>query len=76
MDNKQFNFLDIITILSFAIGLEALELAKNNLIENRQQTEDTQKILKELQEHLDQQDEILANQDKILYKLNGEGGNK
>lgn len=76
MDNKQFNFLDIITILSFAIGLEALELAKNNLIENRQQTEDTQKILKELQEHLDQQDEILVNQDKILYKLNGEGGNK
>lgn len=70
--NKQFDYLDIITILSFAIGLEALELAKKNLIENREQTDDTNKILKELQKHLDQQDEILSNQNKILYKLNGE----
>ena len=71
MSNKQFDYLDLITIMSFAIGIEALELAKNNLIENRQQTDDTQKILKELQEHLNQQDEILSNQDEILFKLNG-----
>lgn len=71
MDNKQFNYLDIITIMSFAIGLEALELAKKNLTENREQTMDTQKILKELDYHLKQQDEILENQNKILYKLNG-----
>ena len=71
MDNKQFDYLDIITIMSFAIGLEALELANKNLVENRQQTSDTHKILSELQDHLNQQDEILSNQDKILYKLNG-----
>ena len=70
MDTKQFDYLDLISIMSFAIGLQAFELGGKNLVENRQQTEDTQKILKELQEHLDQQDKILANQDKILYKLN------
>ena len=44
--NKDFDFLDIITVISFAIGLQAYELAKENLEENRQQTNDTQKILK------------------------------
>ena len=63
--------LDIITIISFVVSLQSLEIANANLIENRQQTDDTQRILKEMQEHLDQQDEILANQDKILLKLNG-----
>lgn len=71
MDNKQFDYLDILGILSFAISLQSFELANMNLVENRQQTEDTQKILNEMQEHLNQQDEILANQDKILFKLNG-----
>lgn len=70
-NQKNFDYLDILTILSFAIGLEALDIAEKNLIENRQQTEDTQKILNELQNHLHEQDEILLNQDKILYKLNG-----
>ena len=69
--NKQFDYLDIITILSFAISMESLELANKNLIENREQTKDTQQILNDMQEHLNQQDEILANQDKILFKLNG-----
>lgn len=68
---KQYDFLDIITILSFTIGLEAFELAQKNLVENRDQTNDTHKILKELDYHLKQQDEILENQNKILYKLNG-----
>lgn len=71
MENKQFDFLDILTIMSFAISLQSLEIANMNLIENRQQTDDTQKILQEMQEHLNQQDEILENQDKILLKLNG-----
>lgn len=71
MDNKQFDYLDIITIMSFAIGLQAFELAQKNLVENREQTDDTHQILKELDYHLKQQDEILENQNKILYKLNG-----
>lgn len=61
---KEFDILDILTILSYV-------LAAKNLEENRQQTDDTQKILQELEYHLRQQDEILENQNKILYKLNG-----
>ena len=72
MDNKEFDILDIITIISFIVGLEAYEIAKMNLVENRDQTNDTHKILQELQTHLAQQDEILENQNKILYKLNGD----
>lgn len=71
MDNREFDFLDFITIISFIVGLQSYDLANKNLQENRDQTEDTHKILKEMQEHLNQQDEILANQDKILLKLNG-----
>ena len=70
MDNKQFDYLDLITILSFAIGLEALEIAKKNLEENRQQTDDTQKILKELEYHLAQQDEILEKQSANNVNIN------
>ena len=69
--NKEIDYLDLISIMSFVIGLQAFELGQKNLIENRQQTEDTQKILNELNVHLKQQDEILENQNKILYKLNG-----
>ena len=71
MNNENLDILDLITIISFVVGLQAYELAGKNLTENRQQTEDTQKILNDLQEHLRQQDEILANQDEILLKLNG-----
>ena len=70
MSNKDLDILDIITIISFIIGLQSYELAGKNLEENRQQTADTQQILNQMQEHLNQQDEILANQDEILLKLN------
>ena len=71
MNNENVDVLDILTILSFIIGLRSYELASANLKENRQQTDDTQQILFEMQEHLKQQDEILETQNKILYKLNG-----
>lgn len=71
MDNKEFDILDVISIMSFIIGLQSLEIAQKNLVENRQQTEDTKNILNHLQEHLQEQDRILENQDKILHKLNG-----
>ena len=69
--NKEYDFLDIITIISFIVGLEAFNLAQKNLTENRQQTDDTQKILNDRDYQLKKQDEILKNQNKILYKLNG-----
>ena len=62
-------FLDKITILSFMIGLYALFIALQNLKENRLQTDDTQKILDDLENHLRTQDLHLASQDKVLENI-------
>ena len=70
-NSENFDVLDLITLVSFVIGWQSYELASKNLQENREQTSDTQKILNELDYHLKQQDEILENQNKILFKLNG-----
>lgn len=73
--NKELSFLDILTILSFVVGLYALELAKQNLVENRSQSKDSEEILYQLEGHLKNQDEHLhaqdlhlAEQDKLLGK--------
>ena len=75
-EQKQFDFLDILSIASFGIGAYALYIGIKNLDENRQQTSDTQNILDNLKQHLkDQdfhltfQDDVLENQNKILKKL-------
>lgn len=67
--NKQLDFLDIITILSFVVGVYALEIALQNLKENEDQNNELKEILHYLDVHLESQDEHLANQDKILKKL-------
>ena len=64
--NNQFSFLDLLTILSFIIGLYALEIAFKNLDENRIQSKDSEEILHQLEEHLKNQDEHLRAQDKHL----------
>ena len=66
--NKQFTFLDFLTILSFLIGFYALLIALQNLEENRGQTEDTKEVLYKLDGHLHMQDEHLKQQDKLLGK--------
>ena len=73
--NKNLSFLDLITLISFMIGLYALELAMQNLAENRMQSRDSEKILYQLENHLKNQDEHLqaqdlhlAQQDKLLGK--------
>lgn len=71
MNNDNLDILDLITLVSFVIGWQSYELASKNLQENREQTKDTQEILNALDYHLKQQDEILENQNKILFKLNG-----
>ena len=75
MNNNEFSFLDLITIISFIIGLWALELAMKNLEENREQSKDSEEILYQLENHLKNQDEHLrsqdlhlAEQDKLLGK--------
>ena len=74
--NRQIDFLDFITILSFCVGVYALEIALDNLQENRDQNDELKSILHYLDTHLESQDHHLkeqdihlANQDKILENL-------
>ena len=69
MDKENLDILDILTILSFVIGLQSYQIAIKNLKENEDQTDDIRKILYEVNEHLNHQDMILKNQDEILYEL-------
>ena len=74
--NNKLNFLDLITLVSFGIGLYALYVALENLEENREQNLDLKEILHYLEvhlqgqdNHLHEQDKHLASQDKILENL-------
>lgn len=60
-EEQQINFLDIILILSFIIGLE-------NLQENRQQSESQEQIIKAIEEHLKKQDEQYEKIIKLLER--------
>ena len=76
MINKNLDFLDIITILSFVIGVYALDIALQNLKENEDQNSELKEILHYLDTHLQDQDNHLheqdlhlASQDRILENL-------
>lgn len=69
LEKNSLGFLDILTILSFVVGVYALEIALKNLDENRDQNDELKNILNYLDTHLENQDEHLANQDKILENL-------
>ena len=66
---NNLKLLDWITIISFCVGLYALEIALDNLEENRQQNDELKSILDYLDNHLHDQDEHLASQDRILENL-------
>ena len=74
--NKNLTFLDWLTILSFVVGVYALDIAIVNLKENEDQNGELKQILHYLEAHLQDQDNHLheqdihlANQDKILENL-------
>lgn len=67
--NNCFKLLDWITLISFGIGLYALYIALENLDENREQNGELKEILDYLENHLQDQDEHLASQDRILENL-------
>ena len=83
--NNNLKILDWVTIISFVVGLYALEIALDNLKENRDQNDELKQILHYLEQHLQDQDnhlkeqdllfddlsEHLAKQDKVLF--NGKG---
>ena len=60
-EEQQINFLDIIAILSFIIGLD-------NLQENRQQSQNQEQIIKSIEEHLKRQDEQYEKIIKLLER--------
>lgn len=62
MNNNNLGFLDVITLLSFIVGIYALAIAIQNLEENRQQTRDTQEVLDKLNKHLKEQDKYLRKE--------------
>ena len=69
LERNSLGFLDVLTILSFVVGVYALEIALKNLDENRDQNDELKSILNYLDTHLENQDEHLANQDRILENL-------
>ena len=70
MNNKEFDYLDMITIISFVVGLQSYEIAIKNLKENEEQTSGTREILNSLDGHLKGQDDVLLEQtDYYLKKI-------
>ena len=67
--NNNLKLLDWITLLSFGVGIYALYIALANLEENRQQESELKQILHYLEVHLQDQDEHLASQDRILENI-------
>ena len=67
--NNKLNFLDLITLISFGVGLYALYIALENLEENREQNDELKQILHYLEVHLQDQDNHLASQDRILENI-------
>ena len=67
--NNNLKMLDWITLISFGIGLYALYIALENLEENREQNDELKQILHYVEVHLQDQDEHLASQDRVLENL-------
>lgn len=66
---NNFKMLDWITLISFGIGLYALYIALENLEMNDSQSNELKQILHYLEVHLQEQDEHLESQDRILENL-------
>ena len=62
-------FLNWITLISFGIGIYALYIALINLEMNNEQSGELKDILHYLEKHLQDQDEHLASQDRVLENL-------
>ena len=67
--NNNFKMLDWITLISFGIGIYALYIALENLDMNDKQSSELKQILHYVEIHLQDQDEHLASQDRILENL-------
>ena len=71
-DNGQLDFLDLISIASFVIGLENLELnATQEDAQNlqRELSEKTDLLLQEIHSHLKEQDNRLSVIEQLLKEI-------
>lgn len=71
-DNGQLDFLDLISIASFVIGLENLELnATQEDAQNlqRELSEKTDLLLQEIHSHLKEQDNRLSIIEQLLKEI-------
>lgn len=71
-DNGQLDFLDLISIASFVIGLENLELnATQEDAQNlqRELSEKTDLLLQEIHSHLKEQDNRLSTIEQLLKEI-------
>lgn len=69
-DNGEWTFLDIISLISFVIGIENLQENLNQSDKQDIQNDLSEKsdvILKEIHNHLEKQDKLLT---EIMEKLN------
>lgn len=67
--NNNLRLLDWITLISFGVGIYALYIALINLEENEVQSNELKQVLHYLEVHLQDQDEHLASQDRILENI-------
>ena len=68
MINNQ-NFINWVNLLSFGVGIYALYIALENLKLNDSQSNELKQILLYLEQHLQDQDNHLEAQDRILENL-------
>ena len=67
--NNKLNFLDLITLIAFGVGVYSLYIALENLEENREQNKELKDILHYLEVHLQDQDNHLIKQDELFIEL-------
>ena len=66
---NNLDFLDMLTIVGFIVGLYSLYIALENLQDNKSQNQELKEILNTLDGHLHDQDLHLASQDRVLENL-------
>lgn len=67
--NNNFKILDWIALISFGISIYSLYIALENLKLNNNQSNELKRILNYLEIHLQEQDQHLEAQDRILENL-------
>ena len=63
------NFINRVNVLSFGVGIYALYISLENLKLNDSQSNELKQILLYLEQHLQDQDNHLEAQDRILENL-------